>query len=236
MNTTLNIKNKTMKKYTEPLEPDTVYHIYNRGINGENIFKEERNYRYFLEKYAQCISPIADTYAYCLLKNHFHLAVKIKTEPKIMDFYWKKKGINANVGEIPNLPDVKNDDVKKTDIQRIINQQFAVLFNGYAQAINKAYNRTGGLFEQSFRRIMVDTDAYFTELIYYIHHNPQKHGFVKDFRDYPHSSYHSHLASSPTRLQRDEVISWFGNKSEFQKFHIGNQELASLMKFEIELD
>jgi REP element-mobilizing transposase RayT len=80
-----------MKKHTHPLEPDRIYHIYNRGINGENIFKEERNYRYFLEKYAKCISPIADTYAYCLLKNHFHLAVKIKTEQEILAFYRAKK-------------------------------------------------------------------------------------------------------------------------------------------------
>jgi hypothetical protein len=58
-----------MKKNIELLEPDRIYHIYNRGINGENIFKEERNYRYFLEKYAKYIEPIADTFAYCLLKN-----------------------------------------------------------------------------------------------------------------------------------------------------------------------
>jgi putative transposase len=221
-----------MKKHTEPLQPEKIYHIYNRGINGENIFKEERNYRYFLEKYAKCVSPIADTYAYCLLKNHFHLAVKIKSEQEIIDFYLAKKGIkndDTNVGEVSigvNIPPVS----------QIINQQFAVLFNGYAQAINKAYNRTGGLFEQSFRRIMVDTDAYFTELIYYIHHNPEKHGFVTDFRDYPHSSYHSHLSMASTKLKRDEVINWFGNKNEFRKFHEGNQELINLMKFIIELD
>lgn len=221
-----------MKKHTEPLEPERIYHIYNRGINGENIFKEERNYRYFLEKYAQCVSPIADTYAYCLLKNHFHLAVKIKSEREIIDFYLEKKNIKVekNVGEALSLPNVKYD------VTKIINQQFAVLFNGYAQAINKAYNRTGGLFEQSFRRIMVDTDTYFTELIYYIHYNPQKHGFVTDFRDYPYSSYHSHLGSALTKLKRDEVVGWFGNRDEFKKFHEENRELSNLTKFDIELD
>jgi putative transposase len=222
-----------MKKHTtEPLEPDKIYHIYNRGINGENIFKEERNYSYFLEKYAKCISPIADTYAYCLLKNHFHLAVKIKNEQEILDFYLTKKN---NVGEARSLPDVKND-VKIPDVTKIINQQFAVLFNGYAQAINKAFNRTGGLFEESFRRILVDNDHYFTELIYYIHHNPQKHGFVNDFRDYPHSSYHSHLSMALTKLRRDEVLAWFGNRNEYEKFHIGNQNLNHLDKFNIEFE
>lgn len=232
-----------MKKHTGPLEPERIYHIYNRGINGENIFKEERNYRYFLEKYAKCVSPIADTYAYCLLKNHFHLAVKIKSEQEIIDFYLVKKNIKAddkNVGEQLhcglNLPNVIYPDVKIPDVSQIINQQFAVLFNGYAQAINKAYNRTGGLFEQSFRRIMVDTDAYFTELIYYIHYNPQKHGFMSDFRDYPHSSYHSHLGTALTKLKRDEVIGWFGGRNQFIKFHEVNQGLVNLTNFDIELD
>ena len=35
-------------------------------------FIEERNYRYFLGLYARYIEPVADTYAYCLLRNHFH--------------------------------------------------------------------------------------------------------------------------------------------------------------------
>jgi hypothetical protein len=55
------------------LKPGAYYHIYNRGINGENIFKEERNYAYFLSKYAIYLSPMLETYAYCLLKNHFQL-------------------------------------------------------------------------------------------------------------------------------------------------------------------
>ena len=69
-------------------------------------------------------------------------------------------------------------------------------------------------FEEPFRRILVNNDAYFTELIYYIHHNPQKHGFVNDFSVYPHSSYHAHLSKAMTRLKRDEVLQWFGNNNE----------------------
>ncbi|MBN1976347.1 MAG: hypothetical protein JW918_03000, partial [Anaerolineae bacterium] len=61
-----------------PLEHGQYYHIYNRGNNGENIFIEERNYSYFLGLYAKYIEPIADTFAYVLLRNHFHLLVRIK--------------------------------------------------------------------------------------------------------------------------------------------------------------
>ena len=63
-----------------PLEYGQYYHIYNRGNNREDVFYEERNYRHFLSLYAKYILPIADTYAYCLLRNHFHLLVRILTQ------------------------------------------------------------------------------------------------------------------------------------------------------------
>jgi putative transposase len=233
-----------MKKNIELLEPDRIYHLYNRGINGDNIFKEERNYSYFLTKYAQYIEPIAETFAYCLLKNHFHIAIRTKSEDEIIDFYVKKKTKNVsdkdeNVGKVQNLANVKpfkDENINIPSASHIISKQFAFLFNGYAQAINKANNRTGGLFEEPFRRILVDTDAYFTELIYYIHFNPERHGFVKDFRAYPHSSYHSHLSKAMTRLRREEVWDWFGNKDEFEKFHTGNPDLNNLNKFILEFE
>jgi putative transposase len=62
-----------MKSFTEPMEPEKFYHIYNRVINGCDIFLGEYNYRKFLEKYALHTNNILTTYAYCLLKNHFHL-------------------------------------------------------------------------------------------------------------------------------------------------------------------
>lgn len=65
------------------LSLDTYYHIYNRGNNRENIFQEDRNYWHFLKLYLHHIEPIAQTFAYCLLRNHFHLLVKIKTEDEI---------------------------------------------------------------------------------------------------------------------------------------------------------
>lgn len=57
------------------MKENCFYHIYNRGNNRENLFLEERNYQYFLQLYSHHshhIFPIADTYAYCLMKNYIH--------------------------------------------------------------------------------------------------------------------------------------------------------------------
>lgn len=66
----------------QKLEPDKFYHVFSRGNNRENIFFEDRNYSYFLSLWQNYTREIADTYAYCLLKNHFHALIKTKPGDK----------------------------------------------------------------------------------------------------------------------------------------------------------
>ncbi len=182
------------------------YHIYNRGNNRENIFIEARNYRYFLRLYAKYILPVADTFAYCLLKNHFHFLVRTKT---------------FGVSETPKVSRTVSPS-----------QAFSNLFNAYAKAINKAYQRTGSLFERPFGRVEVTSDAHFIHLIAYIHQNPQKHGLIEDFRDWPYSSYHALTSARPTRLLREETLAWFGNQGHFETFHsesVGVTQIEALL-------
>lgn len=54
----------------EPLTCGNFFHIYNCGVNNCNLFNEPANYEYFLELYDKHISPVADTYAWVLMKNH----------------------------------------------------------------------------------------------------------------------------------------------------------------------
>jgi len=62
----------------EPLVNGYYYHIYNRGINSENLFIDKNNYEYFLNLYNKYIPTIAESFAWCLMPNHFHFLVKIK--------------------------------------------------------------------------------------------------------------------------------------------------------------
>jgi putative transposase len=204
-----------MKANVIPLEPEKFYHIYNRGIDGCSIFKKDNHYGKFLEKYAYHLSNVVETYAYCLLGNHFHFLVRIKSEEAIRSSF-------------PHLA--------KSEIDHLISKQFAHLFNGYAQYFNHATERTGNLFEAPFRRIWVDSDSYFSQMVYYIHANPQKHGFVSDCRDYPYSSYHSHLSQKATKLERESVLNWFGDKESYATFHRTLQDLRNIEYLMIEFD
>ena len=194
---------------TEPLQFGKYYHIYNRGINSENIFKENRNHEYILNLCNKHIDPIGETFAWCLLKNHFHLLVRIKTVEEILQ------------------------EQQKHEIRKIIppHQSFGNLFNAYTKAINKGYNRHGALFERPFKRKLIDNEAYLRSVIKYIHYNPVNHRFCEYPIEYPWSSYLTCVSEKPTKLKREKVISLFENINGLKNSHKQNEDFDSLEKF-----
>lgn len=199
----------------EPIVHGNYYHIYNRGNNGIDVFLENENYNHFLRLYAKYIEPVAETYAWCLLKNHFHLLVRIKDKTEI-----DENELSYNTTEKPKTIDPS--------------RQFSHLFNAYTQAINKRHNRTGSLFETTFERKLVSSEKYFQQLIYYIHNNPVHHGFVKQMSLYPWSSYETVISDKPTKLRREEVVEIFGDVENFIFYHNQQQNINEINDLIIE--
>ena len=59
------------------------YHVYNHANGSENIFREGENYRFFLQQYDKYLGDVVDTYAFCLMPNHFHLLLGVKSEDRL---------------------------------------------------------------------------------------------------------------------------------------------------------
>lgn len=206
--------------------PGTFYHIYNRGNNRENIFSQKRNYAYFLELWWKYISPIAETWAYCLLKNHFHSLVYIKD--RAIDLSGLKGSFidpNVCVDKGAMVSDTRGDLTGLKNKRKEPSQHFSNFFNAYARGVNLAVQRSGALFERPFKRIPVKNTAYLMQLVIYIHQNPQKHHFTEDFRTWNYSSYNETISDVPTRLQRDRLVQLFGSKEDFVRIH---QEIQPL--------
>jgi len=214
-----------------PLTYGTFFHIYNRGNNGENIFIQERNYHYFTELWWKHISPIAETWAFCLLRNHFHVVVCIKDKEDLSGLTNNTINLGARVDKGTDPSDSRGDLTGLDKKLKEPSQYFSNFFNAYARGVNIATQRTGALFERPFNRIPVDTESYLMRLIVYIHQNPQKHKFTDDFRDWNYSSYHDLVSNNPTRLQREKVIQLFGSRADFIRIH---QEIQPLNGFEDE--
>ena len=212
-----------MPQTYEPLEHDKYYHIYNCGINGENIFREKENYLYFLKLYDKYIEPIAETFAWCLMPNHFHVLVRIKEEKEI-----DKKNLPTPVRVSNPDRDLSNTRIKHPS------KYFSDLFNAYAQAYNKRFNRHGSLLERPFKRKLIDSEIYYKNLVIYINNNPVHHGFVEHTSKYSWTSYLSLTSHKPTKLKRADVIEWFDDLNNFKILHYKNDFNSGINKYLIE--
>jgi putative transposase len=175
----------------EIIEPGNYYHIYNRGINREEIFIEDEHYFKFLSLCKKYIPRSSDVLAFCLLPNHFHFLVYILDYPDRV------------------LPPCQGG----------ASLQLSHLFNAYAQWFNKRTDRTGSLFQRPFKRIKITDEDYLRKLIYYIHRNPLHHRKCENPENYLFSSYQNILSNQNTILKRDEVLEWFGGRANFIEFH-----------------
>jgi REP element-mobilizing transposase RayT len=56
------------------------YHLYNRTINQELLFKEKENYIYFLRNFRSRFDQLLSIHAWCLMPTHFHFLICVKTK------------------------------------------------------------------------------------------------------------------------------------------------------------
>lgn len=95
------------------------------------------------------------------------------------------------------------------------------LLTGYAVSYNRRHRRWGHLFQNRYKSIVCDEDAYFTELVRYIHLNPLRARLVKSLSQLDRYRWSGHgvLMGKVERdwQDRDYVLKWFGKKESEAK-------------------
>jgi len=195
--------------YNSPLLPNTYYHIFNHATGSDCLFRQTDNYLFFLKRYSHYIFPVVRTYAYCLMPNHFHLLVQIREEDELRDYFLRLK--NPKIAASATV-----------DYPVFVMQQFSNFFNSYAKAFNRRFDRKGALFLNYVRRKPVESEAYFTTLLAYIHRNPVHHGFCRHADEWSYSSLQSIVSTKTSRLERSAVLDWFGGIEPYISFHQQN--------------
>ncbi|MCW5909073.1 MAG: transposase [Chitinophagales bacterium] len=144
------------------LYPGNIYHIYNRGNQQQQVFFNDENYLFFLRKIRKELLPHCDILAYCLMPNHFHWLVYVKSSD-----------------------DFKSSDDCMTPLSKAI----AVLLRSYTRAIQKQQNFTGSLFQQKTKAVEIKSENHILTCANYIHQNPLKAGLVTKMEDWSYSSF-----------------------------------------------
>ncbi len=162
---------------------ESFYHVYNRGVNKSDIFRDADDYFYFLHLFKRYLSnePSEDIYGrsmphlknkiellgFCLMPNHFHLLV----------YNIEQQGL--------------------VELMRCV-------MTAYSMYFNKRRKRVGSLFQNTYKASLITHDAYLWHISRYIHLNPQDIG--ANFVDYAHSSYQYYLGQKEAEWLHSEKI------------------------------
>ncbi len=195
--------------YWANLNENCCYHIYNRSIGEELLFKRDGNWDYFMEKWWKFLGNYTTTYAYCLIPNHFHFLIKVKRITALISEKIAKENTKKSNQFLAGT--ITHND--------FLVDQFKRLFTSYTGGFNKENKRHGSLFQSKFKRIFIKNKAHFEYILFYIHHNPIHHDFVKNYTDWMHSSFNIILNEEETRIARDIVLQYFAD----EKGMIGKQ-------------
>ena len=133
-----------------------IYHVMLRGVNRQQIFEDDDDYRKFImilhdmtspkDELKRPLPPRCAFYAYCLMPNHVHLLIQEKEEK-----------LSKTVKQIASR---------------------------YAMYYNNKYEHFGHLFQDRFKSEPVESYSYFLTLIRYIHQNPVAGRLCQRVEDY----------------------------------------------------
>ena len=187
------------------------YHVYNRGVNKQDIFLESADYVVFLNLLKRYLAalPVKDRYgrifpslhndlellAFCLMPNHFHLCFYLKHEKAI------------------------------ETLMRGVCTAYTIYFN-------KKYRRVGTLFQGVYKASRISSEAYLLHITRYIHLNPH------DFRSWQFSSLPYYLGKKHADwISNGRILSMFpkgsGEYLEFVKDYEAQKIVLDELKYEL---
>lgn len=165
----------TIKKYA----PDSFYHIYNRGVAKQKIYRDDQDYQVFLSLLKTACTPKDD-------KSSLRGATLFGHERKNNRTRRLSVADNLELNSFNLLPNHYHLQIYQKDPRTIIRFMHSVI-GTYVMYFNKRHNRVGHLFQGRYRAVLKNNDAELLHLSRYIHLNALDIG--ASYESYPYSSY-----------------------------------------------
>lgn len=207
-----------MTKYQTSFYTNSIYHIINRGVAQQDIFRTPYDYQRFLDtmgfyldgaqsKKFSSISkkerrkiisssskdPFIEIIGYCLMPNHFHILARQLKDNGVSNFMRK----------------------------------FQDSYTRYFNAKNK---RVGTIYQGKFKAVLIETDEQLFHVSRYIHLNPYAAKLTNYPEKYPWSSYNSYLKNEKTKICNPEmIIEMIGSPEKYRKFVADYAEYARFL-------
>ncbi|MBI4119064.1 MAG: transposase [Parcubacteria group bacterium] len=204
-----------MRKVT--IAPGEYYHLYNRGVNKQNIFIDERDWvrLLFLILYLQSslvFNNIGRQVTYYIKRQGFNI------DNKDLEEIQKNRTVKiVSFAIMPNHFHLLVTEIKKGGIPHYMQR----IQNGYTKYFNTKYKKSGHLLQGPYQAVHVENNRQLLHLSTYIHKNPTeiKHWHNKEHK-YPWSSYSDYTSKNRwgKLLTRDIILGQFKNPKEYLDF------------------
>lgn len=180
---------RNIKRYDAP---ESFYHVYVRGVNKEDIFREDTDKQYFINLFnrhlarKQIITKTGYAYphyldqvellSFCVMDNHVHLL-----------FYQVEQG----------------------SLQKLLKS----ILTSYTTYFNRRHGRCGPLYESRYKASLITDDTYLLHISRYIHLNPRR------WKRYKYSSVlYYKSGAEPDWLRSTRILSLFKNRNRYIEF------------------
>lgn len=197
-----------------PLVANQFYHVFNRSIARQPIFKTVRDYqrmmqiidyyRYpkprlrfsffnrlpldkkevFMKELTATKTPMLEIISYCLMPNHFHFLLRPLVAKGISDF-------------------VRN------------------VQHSYSKYFNVKNDRSGSLFQGMFKAVLIETDEQLVHVCRYIDLNPITAYLIEvgELENYPWTSFSDHVGKPSSRsFVSGYIMEHFKSGGSYRKF------------------
>jgi len=202
-----------------------IYHIYNRGVEKRDIFLEDEDYFRFIHDLFEFNDEEPATLLY--YKKPFIQSYETKSHR-----IGSKRKLIVEILIFTLMPNHFHLLLKQR-LENGIMKFMHKLGVGYAMYFNQKYERTGSLFQGPYKAILVEKDAHFIHLPYYIHSNPLDLKFpewknkeirnykeaMKFLENYRWSSFLDYIGKKnfPSVTQREFLLDFFGGPEQYKK-------------------
>ena len=200
-------KNKICKK--------EFYHILNRGVDKRIIFPEQDDINRFFQsmKEFNVIEPIGSIYENSFNKN------------KLGNLVSKLEGGNDKQGKLVNfICYCLNPNHYHFILEQLVEDGIAKLMHkiglGYTKYINEKYNRSGSLFQGTFKAVHINTNAQLLHTSAYVNLNDEVHQLGNLVSKLGKSSWKEYINEDikDPFCKKDIILGQFKNKADYKKF------------------
>ena len=213
-----------MRKH--PFIIGSYYHIYNRGVDKRDVFINIKD----VERFLLCM----ELFSYESPVLSIQVALR-----------------NTPVNEIKNISNNKGDKIisiveyclnpnhfhfiLKQEKEGGISEFMKRLQGGYTKYFNEKYNRSGSLFQGTFKSVYAEREQYFEKIFAYVMWNYKIHNIPTNKLHLIKSSedeYKSGLFTLIDKKEGRKFLNWFGG---FEKFKRCGEDIISMIRDQREI-